>query len=128
MIYVNISIIYHIIIFQYQKQFLKNNRTKKGINASKPQEITNPPPAIYPKLEFAKTNKLKRDLIKLRKQFIKGNHLQAIPIQRNNLQCKLKEIMSKEKLRSENQFLFFCQRLRQVFFKCLFFTFNLSAL
>ncbi len=39
------------------------------------------------------------------KQCIKGNHHQAMPIQRNNLPCKPKEITSKEKLRRENQFL-----------------------
>ncbi|CAL5980511.1 Hypothetical_protein [Hexamita inflata] len=46
-----------------------------------------------------------RYLIKLMKQCIKGNHHQAMPIQWNNLSCKPKEITSKEKLRSENQFL-----------------------
>ncbi|CAL6098021.1 Hypothetical_protein [Hexamita inflata] len=54
--------------------------------------------------EFAKSNKLRRYLIKLMNQCIKGNHHQAMPTQRNNLSCKPKEI-SKEKLRSENQFL-----------------------
>ncbi|CAL6115620.1 Hypothetical_protein [Hexamita inflata] len=46
-----------------------------------------------------------RYIIKLMKQCIKGNHHQAMPIQRNNLPYKPKEITSKEKLRRENQFL-----------------------
>ncbi|CAL5987794.1 Hypothetical_protein [Hexamita inflata] len=45
------------------------------------------------------------NLIKLMKRCIKGNHHQAMPIQRINLPCKPKEITSKEKLGSENQFL-----------------------
>ncbi|CAL6010064.1 Hypothetical_protein [Hexamita inflata] len=42
--------------------------------------------------DFAKTNKLTRYLIKLMNQCIKGNHHQAMPIQRNNFPCKPKEI------------------------------------
>ncbi|CAL5994160.1 Hypothetical_protein [Hexamita inflata] len=61
-----------------------------------------------PKLGICKIKQTKKDpryLIKLMKQCIKGNHHQAMPIQRNNLPCKPKEITSKEKLRSENQYL-----------------------
>ncbi|CAL5972184.1 Hypothetical_protein [Hexamita inflata] len=41
-----------------------------------------------------------RNLIKLMNQCIKGNHHQAMPIQRINLPCKPKEITSKTKLRT----------------------------
>ncbi|CAL5970209.1 Hypothetical_protein [Hexamita inflata] len=48
-----------------------------------------------PKLGICKIKQTKKDpryLIKLMKQCIKGNHHQAMPIQRNNLPCKPKEI------------------------------------
>ncbi|CAL6025766.1 Hypothetical_protein [Hexamita inflata] len=46
-----------------------------------------------------------RYIIKLMKQCIKGNHYQAMPIQRINFSYKPKEITSTEKLRREKQFL-----------------------
>ncbi|CAL5985116.1 Hypothetical_protein [Hexamita inflata] len=35
---------------EYQKQFIQQQRTKQDINAAKPQEKVNLPPAIYPEI------------------------------------------------------------------------------
>ncbi|CAL5999342.1 Hypothetical_protein [Hexamita inflata] len=35
---------------EYQKQFIQKQRAKQDINAPKPQEIVNLPPAIYPEI------------------------------------------------------------------------------
>ncbi|CAL6066005.1 Hypothetical_protein [Hexamita inflata] len=87
---------------------LSNNRELRKIPTSKPQEIANLPPAIYSEISDLQKQINQhgtQELIKLMNQCIKGNHHQAMPIQRNNLSCKPKEITSKEKQRSENQFL-----------------------
>ncbi|CAL6011205.1 Hypothetical_protein [Hexamita inflata] len=36
---------------EYQKQFIQQQKAKEDIKASKPQEIANLPPAIYPKIK-----------------------------------------------------------------------------
>ncbi|CAL6067155.1 Hypothetical_protein [Hexamita inflata] len=94
---------------QYQKQFIQQQRTKYKISKQlNPRKKLIHHRQYTPKLGICKNKYTKKDpgyLIKLMKQYIKGNHHQAMPIQRNNLPCKPKEITSKEKLRSENQFL-----------------------
>ncbi|CAL6033994.1 Hypothetical_protein [Hexamita inflata] len=115
-------------LFQVQQQqyniyiYIKpvKSQPKVGPNEQKTitdaKQETEPILTKAPKLGICKIKQTKKDpryLIKLMKQCIKGNHHQAMQIQRNNLPCKPKEITSKEKLRRENQFLKLSQRIRQ---------------
>ncbi|CAL6058203.1 Hypothetical_protein [Hexamita inflata] len=94
-----------------QSKSHKIKRPLKSPNLAKSQESQvryqrlNPrkqlihPQQYTPKLGICKNKQTKtqpRNLIKFMKRCIKGNHHQAMPIQRNNLSCKPKEITSEK--------------------------------
>ncbi|CAL6012072.1 Hypothetical_protein [Hexamita inflata] len=80
---------------EYQKQFIQQQRAKQDINAPKPQEIANPPPAIYPEIKNLQNNNNKNN------QVDEPMHQR----QTSSSNANTTEITSKKKRRSENQFI-----------------------
>ncbi|CAL6048962.1 Hypothetical_protein [Hexamita inflata] len=88
--------------------FLEQERTKQGINAPKPQETVNPPPALYSEIRSLQIQMNKEGTHvpnPVNEVMCQRQPYQKMSTPRINFSCKPKEITSKQKLRSDNLFL-----------------------